>query len=168
MSFFTQCVRKCTKFYDKEHVRIKLKSAKFVDRSLLNKMKADMNHEIETMKGSKLTPLGVMVNKLIGSWHTTTVLSWVTYWGIIYFCVMVGVGKVVNIALSMLGEWLTANFELGAVMGIYFVIGICMFLLPPVPGIPVYLIGGLIIPNMFSVKLGGWGGPGEEEETQFF
>ena len=40
----------------------------------------------------------------------------------------------------------TANLGLAAVTGIMAGVGVIMFLLPPVPGIPVYLSLGIVLP----------------------
>lgn len=77
----------------------------------------------------------------------------------IYFLLNVGVSKWVNVLLSFLGE-IMATFDLGIVIVLYLLLGISMFLLPPVPGVPVYLIGGILLPVKFSSSIGGEGPDG--------
>ena len=100
-----------------------------------------------------------MIIVWIESFNITQVLRWVANWGMIYFLVNVGVSKWVNVLLSALGEILS-QFELGIVIVLYLVLGITMFLLPPVPGVPVYLIGGILVPVKFSSSIGGEGPDG--------
>ena len=48
----------------------------------------------------------------------------------------------------------TANLGLGAVTGIMCIVGAMMFLLPPVPGVPVYLTLGIVLPAQGHTSLG--------------
>jgi hypothetical protein len=57
------------------------------------------------------------------------------------------VSKVVTLFLSWLNFSVLAPLPLGTVIGIFYLIGLGMFLLPPVPGVPVYLTGGVVIVN---------------------
>merc|ERR1711871_1239920 len=82
------------------------------------------------------------------SWHWTGVLVKAHWVGVIFVTFYVGVGKIVNVFLSWLNGWLSANVgSLGVLILIFAAIGLFMFLLPPVPGVPVYLAGGVIIVN---------------------
>jgi len=50
--------------------------------------------------------------------------------------------------------------EFGVVIGMFFLIGFTMFMLPPVPGIPVYIVGGILLSaRARDVEgVGFWGG----------
>merc|ERR1712025_802766 len=77
-------------------------------------------------------------------WNWASIFSKVHIIVILYFVLMVGVAKATFIFLSWLNEELQqVSFELVAV--IFFVIGYTMFMLPPVPGVPVYIFGGIIL-----------------------
>lgn len=79
-------------------------------------------------------------------WNWTSVLSKVVGVGFFIFVFNVGVGKFTNLGLSALNASLSDS-GLGTVTFVYWVVGFLMFLLPPVPGIPVYLTGGIVLAN---------------------
>jgi len=60
------------------------------------------------------------------------------------FIWQVGISKATYVFLSWLNEQL-AVLNLAVVVIVFFVIGFTMFLLPPVPGVPVYICSGIII-----------------------
>ena len=62
--------------------------------------------------------------------------------GGIFYGMQVGVAKITNVFLSWLIESLS-DLDLVALTLVFMVVGACMFLLPPVPGPPVYLTGEL-------------------------
>jgi len=90
----------------------------------------------------------------IKNWPWTSVLTKVMLIGIFYFSFSVGVGKLTYIFLSFLNTQL-AGLGLGAVTAIFMIIGLLMFLLPPVPGAPVYLVGGVMITGTAWEAFGG-------------
>ena len=51
----------------------------------------------------------------------------------------------------------TSDFSLAAVTGILAAVGIFMFLLPPVPGVPVYLTVGIVLAATGHEILGEFG-----------
>eukprot|EP00958_Prasinococcus_capsulatus_P012501 scaffold1248_cov393-Prasinococcus_capsulatus_cf.AAC.23 len=86
-------------------------------------------------------------------WHWTSLLNKVFWLGFLYVAVIVGVGKATTIFLSWLNFKLAA-LSVGQVYGIFIAVGITMFLLPPVPGVPVYLTGGIILVNASEDLIG--------------
>eukprot|EP00916_Digyalum_oweni_P016855 GHVL01027664.1.p1 GENE.GHVL01027664.1~~GHVL01027664.1.p1 ORF type:complete len:792 (+),score=116.07 GHVL01027664.1:53-2428(+) len=78
------------------------------------------------------------------NWHWTSILSKVLKIGLIFVLIQVGVSKAVTIFLSYINAVLSV-LGLWTAIGIFIAVGICMFLLPPVPGVPVYLAGGIVI-----------------------
>merc|ERR1711871_682420 len=90
-----------------------------------------------------------IVNKqlcAIARWPWTGVLQKMMFLGVLYFVFNVGVGKLTYVFLSWLNIQLAA-VPLPVCTGIFYVVGLTMFLLPPVPGVPVYLLGGVLITN---------------------
>ena len=88
------------------------------------------------------------VTHVLNTWHWASVLKKTNLICIFIVVLSVGIGKVVTIGLSMLDAWLMGSgMSLGATTAIFLCIGIVMFLLPPVPGVPVYLAGGIILAN---------------------
>jgi hypothetical protein len=88
--------------------------------------------------------------RAVHNWRWTSVLSYVMCWGIFFISVNVGITKIVTIFLSWLNTDLLAPLPLGVVIAIFYAIGLFMFLLPPVPGVPVYLAGGVILVKKFE------------------
>ncbi|KAL3934118.1 MAG: hypothetical protein SGBAC_010090 [Bacillariaceae sp.] len=82
--------------------------------------------------------------KNILSWERSTVLTYAIYWGGAFFVMNVAVAKLTVLFLSWLIE-ITNPFGLGAVTGIMVGVGLLMFLLPPVPGVPIYLTSGIVM-----------------------
>ncbi|KAF4659343.1 hypothetical protein FOZ61_004819 [Perkinsus olseni] len=80
----------------------------------------------------------------IRGWHWGSVLKKICLLCLLYYCLWVGVAKVTYVFLSWLNERLE-TMSLAAVVGIIYIIGIIMFLLPPVPGVPVYVTAGIVI-----------------------
>jgi len=81
----------------------------------------------------------------IGTWsNPTSVLIKVTWWGWIYFIFFVGFSKITTVFLSWLNSQL-ASYDFAVILAIFYAVGITMFLLPPVPGVPVYFFGGAVL-----------------------
>eukprot|EP01051_Picozoa_sp_SAG22_P004167 SAG22_NODE_216_length_14937_cov_51.622995_10_plen_898_part_00 len=91
-----------------------------------------------------LTQVGSNLFHTLKGWNWSAILSKMVWVGLFYFIFSVGVGKLVTLGLSLLNDALD-GMSLGLVTAIYFVVGCSMFLLPPVPGIPVYLMGGILL-----------------------
>ena len=78
-----------------------------------------------------------------------------TWWiGIIFFTVVVLVGKLTIVFFSFLQDVLSA-YSLFVTTAIFVAIGLTMFLLPPVPGVPVYVTGGIILTEQ-AERQQGW------------
>ena len=93
-------------------------------------------------------------------WHLVNVLIWAIYWGMFFVLVNVGVGLVTTIFLSWLNGYLSETFEPLYTVIIFYIVGYVMFLLPPVPGVPVYLAGGVIVVNALQDDFGFGGAIG--------
>lgn len=91
------------------------------------------------------------------NWEYGSVLTKALVWGMVYFLLSVGVPRIVVVFLSALRGWLV-DFNLLGISAILLGVGLLLFLLPPVPGVPVYAICGVVIPNMESSVFGFWGG----------
>merc|ERR1719421_2808147 len=80
-------------------------------------------------------------------WPWTDVLvklHWLCFWLVVLQCVS-GVGT--NIVLAYINAWLReTSFETLCIA--FLMVGITMFLIPVVPGVPVYLFGGILIPSV--------------------
>mmetsp|Transcript_6490 Transcript_6490/g.8781 ORF Transcript_6490/g.8781 Transcript_6490/m.8781 type:complete len:846 (+) Transcript_6490:17-2554(+) len=87
------------------------------------------------------------------SWNLTSVYSYAIYWGIGIMTMQVLVAQLTLLFLSWLIET-TANYSLNTVSIIMVVVGLLMFLLPPVPGVPVYLSMGIVIVAIGRESLG--------------
>eukprot|EP00051_Salpingoeca_urceolata_P005512 m.73872 g.73872 ORF g.73872 m.73872 type:complete len:928 (-) comp14390_c0_seq2:177-2960(-) len=80
----------------------------------------------------------------MSKWNWTSVCAKMMFIGYFYILFSVGVGRLTTLLLSVLNEELAA-LSLGVTSTIFFLVGITMFLLPPVPGVPVYVAGGVIL-----------------------
>ena len=93
------------------------------------------------------------------SWNRTRVYTIAVCWGLFFMVMQVLVAKLTVVFLSWLIEQ-TASFGLGAVTAILVGVGVTMFLLPPVPGVPVYLTLGIVLPAQGHKTLGWIGSIG--------
>jgi len=78
------------------------------------------------------------------NWNWASILCKANWLVIVYWTLSVGVAKLTYIFLSWLNETLL-KISLVAVIVIFFIIGFTMFMLPPVPGIPVYICSGIVL-----------------------
>ena len=82
--------------------------------------------------------------------HWGSITSKVMILGIVYLVMQVIVSKGVVVFLCGLNA-LLSPVPLGAVVVIFLLVGIAMFLIPVIPGVPVYICAGVMIPwNMMS------------------
>ena len=119
LSFFNQLVRKlglpCSKKMDDE------------ERS--HYLTAAAMHQLEMMR----------------QWTAADVMAKVLIWVVAGWCLVVGGNKVTYIALSFLIKLCKTLPHWGVVVAVFVPVGLIMFLLPPVPGTPVYLCGGVLL-----------------------
>ncbi|KAL3929345.1 MAG: hypothetical protein SGBAC_012252 [Bacillariaceae sp.] len=78
------------------------------------------------------------------TWDRSIVFTYAVYWGAAFMILQVIVAQFTVLFLSWLIE-ATAPMGLGPVTGIMVGVGLIMFLLPPVPGVPIYLTLGIVI-----------------------
>lgn len=86
---------------------------------------------------------------MIKKWPFTNLFKKIGFIGIVYYVMMIGISKFVMVFLSWLNGTLSV-LPLGTVIGIFYGTGLFMFLLPPVPGVPVYVLGGVVLVNSFK------------------
>jgi len=99
------------------------------------------------------------VIQTLKGWNWSNILVKANWLAIVYWVFFIGVSKWSYVFLSWLNDALgSLNFAL--VMLIFFWIGFIMFMLPPVPGIPVYVCSGIILSDQARDidGLGFWGG----------
>jgi len=77
-------------------------------------------------------------------WNRASVLEKSMTIGILYVTIQVGISQGVTVFLSWLSDKI-APWSLPAILAMLFAIGETMFMLPPVPGLPIYLISGIVI-----------------------
>jgi hypothetical protein len=92
----------------------------------------------------RLTSAASAQLRAIKRWRWSSVLTKVMWIGIIYATLQVVVALVVNLFMSWLNDALEP-FPLWATTLIFFAIGVVMLLLPPVPGVPIYITAGIIL-----------------------
>ncbi|KAL7553154.1 hypothetical protein ACHAWF_018056 [Thalassiosira exigua] len=110
---------------------------------------SDQNAGIVTVRAKK------HITKM-RSWDRVKVLTYAIYWGIAYMILQVLVANLTVVFLSYMIET-TAGFGIGAVTAIMAAVGVTMFLLPPVPGVPVYLTLGIVLAAQGN-QIFGWTG----------
>lgn len=103
---------------------------------------------VRVRRGDALTPAARAMLEFVRAWEWSSVLSKACTIGIVVMVMNVGFGKILNVVISWLIEvLLRADVSLGVVVGAYIGIGFFLFMLPPVPGPAVYLMGAFLIPR---------------------
>eukprot|EP00746_Dinoflagellata_sp_MGD_P005241 gnl/MRDRNA2_/MRDRNA2_110162_c0_seq1.p1 gnl/MRDRNA2_/MRDRNA2_110162_c0~~gnl/MRDRNA2_/MRDRNA2_110162_c0_seq1.p1 ORF type:complete len:974 (-),score=139.96 gnl/MRDRNA2_/MRDRNA2_110162_c0_seq1:87-3008(-) len=83
---------------------------------------------------------------ILQNWNWTSVLTKAAYCGLFYFIIQVGCSQGVTIFLSWLNEKLHHSpLPLWGILVVLFFVGQILFLLPPIPGVPIYLVAGVVI-----------------------
>ena len=85
----------------------------------------------------------------------TKIFKYSAYISIFYFTFSIGVGKGAVLFLAWLVNALS-SLNVGLVIVVFILIGVSMFLLPPVPGPPVYLTGGILVVGTLEPTIGFW------------
>mmetsp|Transcript_18975 Transcript_18975/g.28204 ORF Transcript_18975/g.28204 Transcript_18975/m.28204 type:complete len:159 (+) Transcript_18975:450-926(+) len=85
--------------------------------------------------------------EIFQSWNHSKILTYAAYWGIFYVCLDVLVTKFTLVFLSWLIEE-TKDMNLITVTGIIIIVGLTLFLLPPIPGVPIYLTSGIVLTSV--------------------
>mmetsp|Transcript_7887 Transcript_7887/g.17388 ORF Transcript_7887/g.17388 Transcript_7887/m.17388 type:complete len:1037 (-) Transcript_7887:44-3154(-) len=127
---------------------------------LLNIMKQKARNLRGTATNDGLfTDSAMRVINAVKGWNWSSILVKANWLAIVYWVFFIGVSKWSYVFLSWLNDAL-GNVEFGLVMFIFFWIGFIMFMLPPVPGIPVYVCSGIILSDQARDidGLGFWGG----------
>lgn len=91
------------------------------------------------------TATGQILVDAMATWNWANVLNWICLLGELFFTFQVGVAKATYIFLSWLNNSALADVDYGVVIVTIFLIGYTMFLLPPVPGVPVYVFCGIVV-----------------------
>ncbi|KAK3282646.1 hypothetical protein CYMTET_9626 [Cymbomonas tetramitiformis] len=106
----------------------------------------------EDSKGWFTESVQEQVNQM-QTWNWASISMKVMWLAMIFIGVEVGVGKLTTLFLSWLGDQLEP-LSLGVVIVIFVFVGLTMFLLPPVPGVPVYLTGGIVMTQAAEDSMG--------------
>jgi len=77
-------------------------------------------------------------------WNKSLVFSKSIWFGVLYFALQVGVSHGVTVFLAWLSDVIMV-LSMTTLFVLLFVVGMIMFLLPPVPGLPIYLISGIVL-----------------------
>jgi len=93
------------------------------------------------------------------SWDQVQVLTYAVYWGVGYIFLNVLASKFTTVFLSWLIEY-TADMNIFAVTGIVIGVGMALFMLPPIPGLPIYLTSGIVLVSVGRNTLTLWGSIG--------
>jgi hypothetical protein len=94
--------------------------------------------------------------KLIKNWHLAYVLTWSMVWGFLLFSVNILITKFVYVILSMLSDWMQSSLPFLGIIGVFYLVGLLMFLNPAIPGVPVYLVGGVVVTRVGESVIGFW------------
>jgi hypothetical protein len=98
----------------------------------------------EEEKHLPFTAFGHRILDIMKGWNWARVLVKIIVIGLAYLIVQVGIGKVTSLFLAWLNQILGGvNFFLVTVI-VYF-IGMTLFLIPAVPGVPVYVANGVML-----------------------
>jgi|AntRauTorckE5430_2_1112549.scaffolds.fasta_scaffold00718_5 hypothetical protein len=106
--------------------------------------KTDDEDESSIVGASLFTAEARSMMKEFKSWNLATVYTYAIYWGAGFIAFTVLAAKFTILFLSWLIE-ATLEMDIPSVTGVLLLVGVVMFLLPPVPGAPIYLTLGIVI-----------------------
>ncbi|KAG8468380.1 hypothetical protein KFE25_013463 [Diacronema lutheri] len=109
-------------------------------------------YQLRTVRAPNLSAERERAFRAVGK-DWSSVLSKAILIQLAFVLLNVGIGKVTMILLAALIDAL-AGVPLTLVLGAFWAVGLFLFLLPPVPGVPVYLTGGLMITASARASLG--------------
>jgi hypothetical protein len=92
--------------------------------------------------------------RFLKNWRWCAIFLWMIYIGLIFLTIQVGVAKITAVFLSWLNGEL-APMPMYAVLFIYVLVGLFMFLNPAIPGMPVYITGGILVTQKGKCDNGG-------------
>ncbi|GMH95389.1 hypothetical protein TrST_g10751 [Triparma strigata] len=78
-------------------------------------------------------------------WDHSKTYTWAIMWGLAYMIMQVFAAKFTVLFLSWMKKE-SSSMSFAAVTAIIVGVGMFLFLLPPIPGVPIYLTGGLMLP----------------------
>jgi len=123
---------------------------------------AYLNQKVRKLRGkatsdSMFTDGAERVMRSLQYWNWGNIMLKVDFLVWIYWTFFVGAQKWTYVFLSWLNSVLL-ELDLAVVIAIFFVVGFTMFMLPPVPGIPVYIASGVVIAARASATSVGFAG----------
>jgi len=92
----------------------------------------------------KYTAAASRILMAVRHWNWASILIKANWLVMLYWTLSVGVAKLTYVFLSWLNEELL-KIPFVWVIIIFFIIGFTMFMLPPVPGVPVYICAGILL-----------------------
>jgi len=87
------------------------------------------------------------------NWNHASVLTYSVYLGIAYISFSVLAAKFTTVFLSWLIQF-SSTLPLAYVTGIVVLVGLLLFMLPPIPGLPIYLTAGIVLVSVAHESLG--------------
>mmetsp|Transcript_5148 Transcript_5148/g.7868 ORF Transcript_5148/g.7868 Transcript_5148/m.7868 type:complete len:901 (-) Transcript_5148:238-2940(-) len=135
LSFLNQCVRRCGVF------------------PCSSKITPETDDSGKKLKTSWVTEKTAAHIEQFKSWDRTTVYTNAIYWGIGFLTLHVLVAQFTMLFLSYLID-VTSTMRLWVVTLILLGVGLVMFLLPPVPGVPIYLTMGIVLVAIGKENMG--------------
>lgn len=83
---------------------------------------------------------------MISRWNWTSVWSKCIWWGVIFFTLSVIGARFINVFFSWLQtQFVANNIGVAPASAIFVAVGFVTFMLPPIPGVPVYIACSVII-----------------------
>mmetsp|Transcript_16658 Transcript_16658/g.41232 ORF Transcript_16658/g.41232 Transcript_16658/m.41232 type:complete len:622 (+) Transcript_16658:2185-4050(+) len=98
------------------------------------------------------------------TWNKTSVISKAYIWALAIFTLNVGCTQGLNLGLIALNNVLE-GMRSWQILLIWYAAGLFAFLLPPIPGPPVYLFGGLVVVRAFEQE---WSPDGQSSDDTAF
>jgi len=103
--------------------------------------------------GQWITEEALQIVGWVSTWHVSSVLSKSIWVGIIYFVLQVGCGRGVVVLLAWICE-VSLGLSWFAVVCILYGLGSFLFLLPPIPGYPIYMVSSILITKRMEAEGG--------------
>jgi hypothetical protein len=115
--------------------------------------------ESDRERGLKLTAAASAQLRAIKRWRWSSVLVKMMWIAILYAMLQVIVALATNLFMSWLNDVLL-ELPLWATSLVLVAVGVIMLLLPPVPGVPIYITAGIVLGKQAEAQMGFWGAMG--------
>jgi len=157
----TQCVRRCRgRADDRDTRRVMGLSSGDEGTDKENSLQRAEDTGVENGESALYSKPSILTSRVkrhliaMKEWNTVALIWWLYFWSLLMITLTIS-PRLLNVFLAWMTKVL-ASTSFGLVCLAMWAIGLCMFLIPVVPGAPIFFFGGALIPT--KCEWGFWWG----------